>query len=211
MTSTSTSAAGPSSGSPGPGPPNRAGRGASAPEGRPARGLNRTHSPAYVMIPLTIFLLGCAGVYLGSIEAAFSALMRLSLRLVAERTGRPDALGDYLDDPMLLFVPVRLLLGFVTAGATVLLAQAIGIDGAHTVTFVVLCVAAFVVICQLLLPLAIVRRDPERVLEYLLPTFKPFARALAPVTRFAARAISSTKRNGAPGTADEAAEEANEV
>jgi putative hemolysin len=163
------------------------------------------------MIPLTIFLLGCAGVYLGSIEAAFSALMRLSLRLVAERTGRPDALGDYLDDPMLLFVPVRLLLGFVTAGATVLLAQAIGIDGAHTVTFVVLCVAAFVVVCQALLPLAIVRRDPERVLEYLLPTFKPFARALAPITRFAARAISSTKRNGGPATPDEAAEEANEV
>jgi putative hemolysin len=137
--------------------------------------------------------------------------MRLSLRLVAERTGRPDALGDYLDDPMLLFVPVRLLLGFVTAGATVLLAQAIGIDGAHTVTFVVLCVAAFVVVCQALLPLAIVRRDPERVLEYLLPTFKPFARALAPITRFAARAISSTKRNGGPATPDEAAEEANEV
>jgi hypothetical protein len=91
------------------------------------------------MLPLSIFLLGCGAVYLGSIEAAFSALMRLSLRLVAERTGRPDALGDYLDDPLLLFVPVRLLLGFVTASATVLLARAVGIDGAHTVTFVVLC------------------------------------------------------------------------
>ena len=54
-------------------------------------------------------------VYLGTIEAAFSALMRLSLRLVAERSGRPDALGAYLDDPLLLFVPVRLLLGLVTA------------------------------------------------------------------------------------------------
>ena len=41
-------------------------------------------------------------VYLGAIEAAFSALMRLSLRLVAERSGRPDALGAYLDDPLLL-------------------------------------------------------------------------------------------------------------
>ena len=34
------------------------------------------------MIPLSIFLLACAAVYLGAIEAAFSALMRLSLRLV---------------------------------------------------------------------------------------------------------------------------------
>jgi len=45
------------------------------------------------MTPLAIFLLACVAVYLGAIDAAFSALMRLSLRLVAERTGRPDALG----------------------------------------------------------------------------------------------------------------------
>ena len=49
------------------------------------------------MIPLSIFLLACAAVYLGAIEAAFSALMRLSLRLVAERSDRPDSLSDYLD------------------------------------------------------------------------------------------------------------------
>jgi len=69
------------------------------------------------MTPLVVFLLACGAVYLGAIEAAFSALMRLSLRLLAERTGRPDALSDYLDDPLLLFVPVRLLLGVVTAAA----------------------------------------------------------------------------------------------
>ena len=40
------------------------------------------------MIPLSVFLLACAAVYLGSIEAGFSALMRLSLRLVAERSRR---------------------------------------------------------------------------------------------------------------------------
>ena len=63
------------------------------------------------MIPLAVFLLGCLGIYLGTIEAAFSALMRLSLRLIAERSDRPGALSTYLDDPVLLFVPVRLLLG----------------------------------------------------------------------------------------------------
>ena len=35
------------------------------------------------MTPLAIFLLGCATVFLGAIQAAFSALMRLSLRLMA--------------------------------------------------------------------------------------------------------------------------------
>ena len=69
------------------------------------------------MIPLGIFLLGLAAVYLGAIEAAFGALMRLSLRLVAERSDRSDRLGAYLDDPLLLFVPVRFLLGLVTAAA----------------------------------------------------------------------------------------------
>src|SRR5712692_4762789 len=116
------------------------------------------------MTPLVIFLLACAAVYLGAVEAAFSALMRLSLRLIAERSDRPGALGAYLDDPLLLFIPVRFLLGLVTATATAVLARAIGVDGPHTVTFVILGVTAFVVICELLLPLAIVGRDPERVL-----------------------------------------------
>jgi putative hemolysin len=162
------------------------------------------------MIPLGIFLLACFAVYLGAIEAAFSALMRLSLRLVAERSGRPDALGAYLDDPLLLFMPVRLLLGVVTASATALLARTIGIDQAHTLTSVILAVVAFVVVCELLLPLAIVGRDPERMLELLLPSFTPIARALGPLTRLIARAVASTKRQ-APAQADEAEDEANEV
>ena len=54
------------------------------------------------MTPLAIFLLACVAVYLGAIDAAFSALMRLSLRLVAERSGRPGALNEYLDDPLVL-------------------------------------------------------------------------------------------------------------
>ena len=37
--------------------------------------------------------------------------MRLSLRLTVERTGRAGGLGLYLDDPVLLFVPARLLMG----------------------------------------------------------------------------------------------------
>ena len=70
------------------------------------------------MTPLALFLLGCATVFLGTVQAAFSALMRLSLRLMAERGGRSDRLGRYLDDPLQLFIPVRLLIGgcLVAAG-----------------------------------------------------------------------------------------------
>jgi CBS domain containing-hemolysin-like protein len=164
------------------------------------------------MIPLSIFLLACAAVYLGAIEAAFSALMRLSLRLVAERSSRPDGLGEYLDDPLLLFMPVRLLLGLVTASATALMVRAFGTNGANTLTSVIVSVVAFVVVCELLLPLALVGRDPERTLEILLPSFAPLARALGPLTRLIARTVASTKRPAAAAAQnvdDEA--EANEV
>jgi CBS domain containing-hemolysin-like protein len=143
------------------------------------------------MIPLAIFLLACASVYLGTIEAAFAALMQLSLRLTAERTDRPGSLAAYLDDPVLLFVPVRLLLGLITTAATVLLASAIGTGGAHRLTLVLLIVAGFVIVFELLLPLLIVARDPERVLGVLLPSFNPVARALRPVARWTMRGRSS--------------------
>src|SRR5215470_11501952 len=163
------------------------------------------------MIPLGTFLLACAAVYLGAIEAAFSALMRLSLRLVAERSNRPGALGTYLDDPLLLFLPVRLLLGLVTAAATALLARGIGIESAQKLPLVVVSIGAFVIVCELLLPLLIVGRNPERVLEILLPTFAPVARALGPITRLIARSVASSTKQPAGATPEEVEDEANEV
>ena len=146
------------------------------------------------MIPLIVFLLACAGVYLGCIGSAFSVLMRLSLRLVAERSDRPGTLGAYLDDPILLFAPVRLLLGLVTVAATTLLAVAIGLDSLHRMLIAAASAAAFVAICELLLPLLIVSRDPERVLELLLPTFSPIARVVSPITQWTTRFIAAGKR-----------------
>ncbi|HZT75016.1 MAG TPA: hemolysin family protein [Vicinamibacterales bacterium] len=164
------------------------------------------------MIPLAIFLLGCAAVYLGAIDAAFGALMRLSLRLTAERSNRPGALGAYLDDPLLLFIPVRLLVGVVTAVATALLARLFGTEDAHIVAFTIVAIVGFVIVFELLLPLLIIGRDPERVLEWLLPTFAPIARVLSPITGWLARSVSTARRQtGAPVAPEEAAEEANEV
>jgi len=166
------------------------------------------------MIPLGIFLLGLAAVYLGAIEAAFGALMRLSLRLVAERSDRSDRLGAYLDDPLLLFVPVRFLLGLVTAAATALIAAGIGINGFHTVTLIAGSVIAFILLCELLLPILLVGHDPERALEFLLPTFTPIATALGPLTRWIARSLASVRKASTPPAAAdtaEAADAANEV
>ena len=43
------------------------------------------------MTPLAIFLLACGAVLVGTVSAAFSTMMRLSLRLTAERLAFPGA------------------------------------------------------------------------------------------------------------------------
>src|SRR5262249_38961519 len=77
--------------------------------------------------------------------------------------------------------------------------------------FVLLSAAAFVLVIELVLPLLIVGRHPERVLEIVLPTFEPLARILRPVTRWIASAVRPANRAGALPNPDEAAEEANEA
>jgi putative hemolysin len=146
--------------------------------------------------------LALAAIYIGTIEAAFSALMRLSLRLTAERNGRAAGLGPYLDDPVLLFVPLRLLMGLIVTVATVFWASLLGIDKVQGLGTIVLSMAAFVIVFEHLLPLLIARRDPERVLEWLLPSFKPIARLLRPMTRLLVGLIATLRRDrtsGLPG------------
>jgi len=157
------------------------------------------------MIPLSLFLLACAGVYLGAIETAFAALMRLSLRLTAERSGRPGPLGAFLDDPLMLFVSVRLLRGLTTAAATALLVAAVGGQIAQRATLVLLLVAVFIVVFQMLLPLLLVSRDPERALDLLLPSFRPIAHLLEPVVRWSERRTQLPRRNGSADGDDESA------
>ncbi len=162
------------------------------------------------MIPLVVFLLACVAVYLGAIGSAFSALMRLSLRLAAERSDRPGTLGAYLDDPILLFTPVRTLLGLVTVSATGLMAREIGVAGAHNVLLVILSGAAFVGIFELLLPLLIVGRNPERVLEILLPSFAPIAHAIRPLTHWTTQLVAVRARVAAPTAPDVSSEASGE-
>jgi putative hemolysin len=134
------------------------------------------------MTPLLLFLLGCAATYVGTVAAAFSTLMRLSLRLEAERTGRDDLLGLYLDEPLKFFIPARLLQALFPALAVLLLARVTGVDFARGLPILLLSGLAFVVLCEHLVPLALVRRDPERILHLLLPSFHAVARVLAPLS-----------------------------
>ena len=134
------------------------------------------------MTPLALFLLACATVFLGSVQAAFSALMRLSLRLMAERGGRSDRLGRYLDDPLQLFIPARILIGLCTVVAGVLIARLSTMGDAWSISTFFVSLVAFVIVCEHLLPMLVARRGPEQVLDVLLPAFGPLARLMRPVT-----------------------------
>src|SRR5918999_1551318 len=146
------------------------------------------------MIPILLLLLAVAAIYVGTIETAFSALMRLSLRLMAERGGRDDRLGYYLENPVQLFIPVRLLLGLIFSLATVLIAIRTGSTGFKSIGLLLLFVAIFIVVCEHLAPLWIIRRNPERVLEIILPPFDVVARAMRPLTRGLVQLIAEPRR-----------------
>lgn len=155
------------------------------------------------LTPLVLFLVGCAAVFLGVVQTAFSALMRLSLRLMAERGGRSDRLGEYLDDPPTLFVPVRLLLGVATVAAGALIASLSDVrDWMSLATFVVSLVA-FVVVCEHVVPMVITRADPERVLDVTLPVFHAVARVVHPVTTALLRLGDGRRERDAAGAAAE--------
>jgi CBS domain containing-hemolysin-like protein len=148
------------------------------------------------MTPLLLFLLGCVATYLGIVTAAFSSLMRLSLRIMAEGSGRGERLQSYLDDPGRLFIPARLLLGIVVVLATALLARVTGVDQ-KGFPVLILSMVGFLVLCEHVIPLIIVRRDPERVLEVLLPSFDAITGVLKPVTAALLRVGTSRRRERA--------------
>ena len=152
------------------------------------------------MMPILLLFLAVAAIYVGTIETAFSSLMRLSLRLMAER-GRNDRLGFYLDDPIQLFLPARLLLGLIFSLATVVIAVMTGRVGFQSIGLLLVFVAVFILVFEHVLPLMIVRRNPERVLEILLPPFDMAVRFLQPFTTALTRLIGTDKQRPAVATA----------
>jgi CBS domain containing-hemolysin-like protein len=102
---------------------------------------------------------------------------------MAERGGRSDRLGRYLDDPLQLFIPVRILIGLCTVLAGVLIAGLSTVNDSRSLATFFVSLVAFVVVCEHLLPMLVARGDPEQVLDILLVAFQPIARLMRPMTR----------------------------
>src|SRR5262245_3137515 len=127
-------------------------------------------------------LLAASGLLLFAIiELAFTRLMRLPDRLEAERESDGDSLGAYLDDPLRFFIPSRLIRGGLLILAMVLIAQEVERSWMGGLVLFASGVAISIGLGQLV-PALIVRRNPERVLELLLPIFTAAANLVGPIT-----------------------------
>jgi putative hemolysin len=73
------------------------------------------------------------------------------------------------------------------------------------------CVAVYIVICEHLLPSLIVRRNPERVLTVLLPSFSVVARAMLPISGPLVRLLTSGKAERLAAAQEQAETEPGEV
>jgi magnesium and cobalt exporter, CNNM family len=146
------------------------------------------------MIPLSLFLLACAAIYVGTIQSAFSAILRVQLRLLAEGSDQEPLLDRYLQDPLRLFIPVRCVLGGIEGLVVLLLARLIGIGHWGSLGLLAVAMIVFGAICEFLVPFLIVARDPERTLELLLPSFRFIMRPLDPVTFALIHLIDHPKR-----------------
>lgn len=134
------------------------------------------------MTPLSLFIIGLAVVYVSTVITAFSALMRLSLRLMAERNDPNEPLARYLEDPLRLFIPARVLLTLLAVVAAALMARVTGIDATRGLPLFAGAMTSYIIVCEHILPMALVRRNPERILEVLLPSFEAIVRVLRPLT-----------------------------
>jgi len=132
---------------------------------------------------VAFLLLAVVSVLLSAVEGAFYFIKRRKLgHLTGQQNARAALVNRYLQDPLLLLMPVHI--GTYTAHvAMTVCVTALLMDRiqhwALLAAFSVMIV--YLLAFRLTLPYAIVRRNPERALLLLLPVFDAWARLLHPL------------------------------
>ena len=146
------------------------------------------------MTPLLLFLLGLCPCYLGTVTTAFNALMRLSLRLMAERSDRDDAARPVSRRPAAAVHPGAPAAGdHLPSSPAALLARVTGVDRPRPA-------AAdcrrwlFVLICEHLDPAGDRPPRSRARARVLLPSFDVIARLLRPLTYALLRVGAAAER-----------------
>ena len=156
-------------------------------------------------MPAFFILVAASGLlFFSLVEMAFTLLMRLPERLEAERESETASTRAYLEDPLQFFVPARLMRGSLLILAIVLLAQEV--DRGWTGGLVLF---SFGLLLSFgvgqVLPALIVRRQPERALELLMPIFTIVANVISPITIIVTSLLGAFRRQPAPEKAPGAA------
>jgi CBS domain containing-hemolysin-like protein len=140
-----------------------------------------------------VILLAASGLLLFAlVEMAFTLLMRLPERLEAEREDEHGSLRTYLEDPLQFFIPARLMRGAMLILAMTLLAQEIEPGWTGGLVLFSIGVGLAIGVGQLV-PAVLVRRQPERILELLLPAFAVVANLISPVTMMVSGLLGALK------------------
>jgi putative hemolysin len=96
--------------------------------------------------------------------------------------------------------------------ATVLMARGLGVEGPQWITAILVGIVGYIALFLIALPRILVSGDPERILEVLLPSFRPVARLLRPIANWTGRAVPLRRQTSAPATpAEEPVPDAGEV
>jgi putative hemolysin len=131
-----------------------------------------------------LLLLAAASVGLACVEAGFYLLKRRRLGHVALQNPRAERVNRYLEDPPSLLMPIHMGTYTAHVGMTILITVVFYDRLEHWAMLVAFgAMMAYLLVFRLMLPYALVRRSPERVLLLLLPAFDAYARALAPLVR----------------------------
>ena len=152
-----------------------------------------------VLQALVLVLMVAISVSLAAVEAAFYLLKRRRLSHIAHQNRRAELVNRYLEDPPTLLMPVHI--GTYTAHvamtvtvASLLLRIADLHDWALIVSFAIMLV--YLLVFRLTAPYALVRRNPERSLLVLLPSFHVYARMMAPL-------VAALRKRAAGQTAEQ--------
>lgn len=157
---------------------------------------------------MTLFVLGLLALgmaFLGTVGAAFGALLRLRLRLLADHSERGERISRYVDDPVRVIVPVRTGLLVLTAATAVTLAQMAAPEMTpRELATIGLLLALFTITFEQAVPALLARRNPERVFELLLPAFRAYVMLVSPIALPLVRLAQGARSEPGRGSRSEA-------
>jgi putative hemolysin len=157
---------------------------------------------------LTFVVLAALSMTLSAVEGAFYFCKKRRLgHLTGAQNPRAVVVNRYLQDPLLLLMPVHIGTYTAHVGMTVCVTALLIDRIAHWSLLAAFSVmVVYLLAFRLTLPYALVRRSPERALLLLLPAFDAYARALHPLVRVlrqraAPEALLATEQRAAASAA----------